>query len=79
MLDFYYFTYFQILERHLYPPFKFNPFQLILDKTTLFVTLKRWKSLSVNQIIKFAAVITVTKGHSHAYLGHRHVKMIFKI
>ena len=79
MFVFYYFTDFQILERHLYPPFNFNPFQLILDKATLFVTLKRWKSLSVNQIIKFSAVIIVTKGHSHAHLGPWHVKMIFKI
>ena len=50
-----------------YFSFKFNPFQLNSDRTALFVTLKRWKSLSINQIMKLATVITVTERYSHAY------------
>ena len=58
--------------------------QLNSDKIALFVTLKRWKTLLINQIIKFATVITVTKSYSYAnsnisYSYSSHVIMIFKI
>ena len=45
-------------QKRLFPSFsKFNPFQMNWGKAALFITLKRWKSLSINQIIKFATVI----------------------
>ena len=56
---------FKSLSRHLFPPFKSNPFQLNSDRTALFVILKRWKSLSIDQIIKLATAIIVTKRYSH--------------
>ena len=36
------------------------------DRTALFVTLKRWKSFSINQLTKFATVIIVAERHSQA-------------
>ena len=62
MLTFYCVTDFQILERRLeFLSFKSKPFQLSSDRTALFVTLKQWKSLSINQVIRFTTVIIVTK------------------
>ena len=34
------------------------------DRTALFVTLKRWKSFSINQLTKFATVTIVAERHS---------------
>ena len=52
----YCFTDFKILEWTFISTFKSNSFQLNSDRTALFVKLKRWKTLSKNQIIKFASV-----------------------
>ena len=49
-------TDFKILERTFISTFKSNPFQLNSDRTALFVKLTRWKTLSNNQITKFASV-----------------------
>ena len=57
---------FKSLNGDLIPFFKSNPFQVNSDRTALFVTLKRWKSFSINQITKFATEIIVTKRLSHA-------------
>ena len=50
----------------------------------LFVTLKRWKKILINEIIKFDTVIIVSLIYRHAdwnisHSGGSHVKMIFKI
>ena len=52
----YWFTDFKILERTFISTFESNPFQLNSDRTALFVKLKRRKTLSNNQITKFASV-----------------------